>query len=57
MRLRAENTTWRDDREDYLLEFDLPETIDVPESSRLNRRDPRALDLPGAGQRQLLPAG
>jgi NAD+ synthase (glutamine-hydrolysing) len=32
MRLRAESTTWRDDREHYLLEFDLPETIEVPET-------------------------
>jgi NAD+ synthase (glutamine-hydrolysing) len=32
MRLRAENTTWRDDREHYLISFDLPERIDIPES-------------------------
>ena len=29
MRLRAENTTWRDDREQYVGSFPLPETIDV----------------------------
>jgi NAD+ synthase (glutamine-hydrolysing) len=32
MRLRAESTTWRDDREHYLIGFDLPQTVDVPES-------------------------
>lgn len=30
MRLRAENTTWRDDREHFLAENDLPELVDVP---------------------------
>ena len=33
MRLRAENTTWRDDRDHYLAENDLPERIDVPDST------------------------
>lgn len=32
MRLRAESTTWRDDREQYLMHNPLPETVDVPES-------------------------
>ena len=30
MRLRAEASTWRDDREQYLLDYDLPETVEVP---------------------------
>jgi NAD+ synthase (glutamine-hydrolysing) len=32
MRLRAESTTWRDDREQYLMHDALPETVDVPEA-------------------------
>jgi NAD+ synthase (glutamine-hydrolysing) len=32
MRLRAETTTWRDDREQYLLDFGLPDLVEAPES-------------------------
>ena len=31
LRLRAEASTWRDDRELYMMDYDLPETVDVPE--------------------------
>ena len=32
MRLRTENTTWRWDRDDYLIDSELPEIVDVPDS-------------------------
>lgn len=30
LRLRAENSTWRQDRYDYLAMFDVPETLEIP---------------------------
>jgi NAD+ synthase (glutamine-hydrolysing) len=57
LRLRAEASTWRDDRELYMMDYDLPETVEVPEEvvstaeSRTRLRYPvpasRSFFLPG----------
>jgi NAD+ synthase (glutamine-hydrolysing) len=51
MRLRAESTTWRDDREHYLIGFDLPQTVQVPDSvvSTATTRTRLSYPVPASG--------
>ncbi len=51
MRLRAENTTWRDDREHYYIDNELPEIVEVPSEviSTAAQREKLTYPLPPSG--------
>ena len=51
LRLRAENTTWREDRHEYLERFDVPDTLEIPADGVLHRSATRDADLSGAARR------
>ena len=57
LRLRAENTTWRDDRHEYLELFDVPDTLEIP-VEEFSTEGPRAqLSYPVPAQKSFfLPA-
>ena len=57
MRLRAENTTWRIDREQFVGAFDLPEVVDVPASLVDTSSGRATLAYPAPTSRIIFPPG
>jgi NAD+ synthase (glutamine-hydrolysing) len=57
LRLRAENTTWREDRHTYLEQFDVPDTLEIPAEEFSTEAQRATLAYPVPAQRSFfLPA-
>jgi NAD+ synthase (glutamine-hydrolysing) len=57
LRLRAENTTWREDRHTYLEQFDVPDTLEIPAAEFSTEAQRATLAYPVPAQRSFfLPA-
>lgn len=57
LRLRSENTTWRNDQLDYLERFDLPDTLEIPAEEFSTARQRATLTYPIPAQKSFfLPA-